>query len=132
MADRRSKFKPTAGWKMQLSRYRSVGLYPARARCGKAWLIQAKNLGIETSMGLSDEAMLALFTLYRRSNASTRDEQKANAHLIAAAPDMFEALGELVSFIKAHVPILEGNPLIEDADAALAKALNTISGEMHR
>ena len=44
------------------------------------------------------------------------DEAKANAHLIAAAPDMYEALEECVAFTGAH-----GGPFAK-ARAALAKA----------
>ena len=42
-----------------------------------------------------------------------------------ALPDLHQALYELVDFIKVHVPILKDNPLIEDAEAALAKADHT-------
>jgi hypothetical protein len=49
-------------------------------------------------------------------------DEAPTARLIAAAPDLYEALDDLVSFIRAHVPIMAGSPLLEDADAALARA----------
>lgn len=45
-------------------------------------------------------------------------EAKANAHLIAAAPDMYEALKLLVKFCDLY----QNEKVIKNAEAALAKA----------
>lgn len=54
------------------------------------------------------------------------DEERSNAHLIAAAPDLYEALSELVEEIgvelKAIVGVFGESREITKARAALAKA----------
>lgn len=73
MSDPRGKIRGRrAGWKVELSRYRSVELYPARSRRGKAFGIVLKNRGVETRVGMSDEAMMALFRLYMRVRAAPK------------------------------------------------------------
>lgn len=46
----------------------------------------------------------------------------ADAHLIAAAPDLYEALYSLTMTASRYLPEYNENPLIQDAEAALAKA----------
>lgn len=49
------------------------------------------------------------------------DEAKANAKLIAAAPDLKEALRSMLSLVRRNAPELSGK-VLGDAEAALAKA----------
>ena len=46
----------------------------------------------------------------------------ANAHLIAAAPEMYEVLDELLSYTGAAAYALDDEHIVERARAALAKA----------
>ena len=50
------------------------------------------------------------------------DEDRANAHLISAAPDLLEALQQLTVTATRYLPEYNENPLIQQAEAALAKA----------
>ena len=61
---------------------------------------------------LSDDCVVA--------TAWGNDHVDANAHLIAAAPDMLEALRGVVDTCRADCPA--GLPALSDARAALAKA----------
>lgn len=49
-------------------------------------------------------------------------EKKSNAHLIAAAPELYEALTDLLHGIRAGYGAMQGKPVIEKSEAALAKA----------
>lgn len=49
------------------------------------------------------------------------DEQKANAHLIASAPDLLEALEEVLKSLEWQENILDGLA-VQKAQAAIAKA----------
>jgi len=66
-----------------------------------------------------------LIAVVQSRHCDSPDELRANAHLIAAAPDLYEALEELLTFVQAH----NGGELmrVEDARAALRKA----RGESH-
>lgn len=50
-------------------------------------------------------------------------EQEANARLIAAAPQLLEALEALMEFADNGTPIHPGALVVNDARAAIAKAL---------
>lgn len=53
------------------------------------------------------------------------DEDKANAHLIAAAPDLLEALKQMVSIVAIHSRATKNNfawAEMDEARAAIAKA----------
>jgi hypothetical protein len=48
------------------------------------------------------------------------DEDEANAHLIAAAPELYEALYEIIK--SGEIPYCQTSPLVIKANAALKKA----------
>lgn len=54
------------------------------------------------------------------STVEQRGRHTANAYLIAAAPDLFEALEALVGFARSNAA--PGQAYVDDAEAALAKA----------
>jgi hypothetical protein len=51
-----------------------------------------------------------------------RDNSRANARLIAAAPDMYEALSDLIRLIENVAPDYSGCIAVANARAAIAKA----------
>lgn len=51
------------------------------------------------------------------------ERQKANARLIAAAPDLLAALRTLMAWVDENVDYVEADPLLRVARAAIAKAL---------
>jgi hypothetical protein len=55
------------------------------------------------------------------------EEAAATAALIAAAPDLFEALSEILSYSGGAANALEDPYVMERAHAALSKSLNTSS-----
>ena len=60
--------------------------------------------------------------LIAQCHAGHAPERAANARLIAAAPQLLEALQGLIQFVDEGGPILPGAPLLNDARAALASA----------
>lgn len=48
------------------------------------------------------------------------EEAKANAHLIAASKDLFEALKKVREYMTAHIP----EKIFDEVDAALNKVIN--------
>jgi hypothetical protein len=54
--------------------------------------------------------------------ALSRSYNEANAHLITAAPELYEAGANLLAFIDANAPFLEDHPLTEEMRSVLAKA----------
>jgi len=53
---------------------------------------------------------------------SMRLEQSANARLIAAAPELLEALRDCLSFLESDMPTVSSGPERRKAAAAIAKA----------
>ncbi len=51
-----------------------------------------------------------------------RPNSEANAHLISAAPDMYEALKKLLYIAECFIPIGEADDKFDAAKQALAKA----------
>lgn len=57
---------------------------------------------------------------YLASTAETNEDSEANAKLMAAAPDLLDALKELVTVAESHISC--PCPEIDEARAAIAKA----------
>jgi hypothetical protein len=72
--------------------------------------------------GVCKIAQCGHLTSYRRGREITLAEVEANARLIAAAPDLYEALAQLLDDLDALAPTRPCTQAIEGAQAALAKA----------
>jgi len=66
----------------------------------------------------NDEGVL---TLLETRSIANFEEQKANAVLISAAPDMLEALNDLLIYCRLN-STSQLEPLIRNADSAIKKA----------
>jgi hypothetical protein len=58
----------------------------------------------------------------KRHPMNDRDEAKANAALIASAPDLLESLEQVADYLSSGVPVYAGSLLHEEIRAAIAKA----------
>ena len=82
------------------------------------WRIGTPPPNGEQTIGTVAGLMVAVAT----TGHNVAEETKANAHLIAASPDLYEALDALKAELFLHA---EGNyfrPLLDKAEIALAKA----------
>lgn len=60
-------------------------------------------------------------------NGPQYSHQIANAHLIAAAPCLYDALERLTQFVDETCAYVEADPLIEAARAALSRARGEVA-----
>lgn len=65
------------------------------------------------------ERTICVVESYSKGFGHDRDERDANAHLIAAAPELYEALEDVIGLIPLE---FEQSPMVSFAKAALAKA----------
>ncbi len=65
------------------------------------------------------ERTICVVESYSKGFGPDRDERDANAHLIAAAPELYESLKDVLGLI---TPEFEQSPMVSFAKAALAKA----------
>jgi hypothetical protein len=66
--------------------------------------------------------------LVNRPGSARSGEDKANAHLIATAPALYDALANLRR-VCADIPAIEGNPRFSAANQAALQALSQARGE---
>ena len=88
------------------------------------WAIDESHINGSINAGKRHVALANFYNCHDEEVRVTRDQQKANAHLIAAAPEMLEALkGALAALERADdygVPGL--GRIIDAADSAIRKA----------
>ena len=75
------------------------------------------------SFALSEDILAPgnkLVAIVQSRHCESPEEMRANAHLIAAAPDLYEALENLLSAVENNAYV--GSKWIEEASDALAKA----------
>lgn len=80
------------------------------------WVVY-RDLPTDVVVSTSGECSLATLDC----GCGSRKTQRANAHLIAAAPDLYEALNELASILDGDIRTYVQEAL-ERANAVLAKA----------
>lgn len=90
---------------------------------------QASGFGIKADGDFRTAGLVARLAI--SPHGSRRDEGRANAHLISAAPEMLQALMEFVSSFST-VPGSIGDEVREGAKAAIAKACNVPIEELGR
>jgi hypothetical protein len=79
----------------------------------------------DISAGSNDPAAEDYYRVASVSNVNNSGQNQANAKLIAAAPDMLEALRKavvLLAGVCVHSPELEPHEIYEAVSAAIAKA----------
>ena len=79
----------------------------------------------DISAGSNDQAAENYYRIASVSNVNNSDQNQANAKLIAAAPDMLEALRKAVVLLAGacvHSPELEPQETYEAVSAAIVKA----------
>ena len=97
--------------------------YPVHSNA--PWRIECENVKTAISSGHKHIAMVSYFDCGTGDPRSiSKEEHEANAHLIAAAPELYEALDELADLMQG---VIEGDYkpdsfTLQVAKAALAKA----------
>lgn len=84
----------------------------------------------DISAGSKDPAAESYYRIASVSNVSNSDQNQANAKLIAAAPDMLQALRKavvLLAGVCAHSPELEPHDTYEAVSEAIAKATGCVA-----
>ena len=78
---------------------------------------------VESAFMIVHESECAVICTTNDWDEKFKDEEQANARLIAAAPELLEALGKLVGFFDGSVSIkYVANYALPDAITAIAKA----------
>ena len=77
-----------------------------------------------TNLGGRYKIANVLTPVYERVHAREAEETRANARLIAAAPDLLEVLQYFMPFIDSEQDDERQAPWVEKARAAIAKATN--------
>ena len=98
-----------------MKRLEELGISPTPWRVG-----EAQNYWIEDA----HHEMVCDDLTYRGNDKSADDEEHANARLIASAPDMYDALYDVVAYCESThlVPSERFGKVLVKAKAALAKA----------
>ena len=88
------------------------------------WTVDESHIDGAINAGKRHVALANFYNCHDEEVRVTRDQQKANAHLIAAAPEMLEALKKAVDALELADD--SGTPglrkIIAEADAAIRKA----------
>ena len=89
------------------------------------WRVDESHINGSINAGKRHVAMANFYNCHDEEVRVTREHQEANAQLISAAPDLFEALKKAIDALERAddsfgVPGLHG--IINEADAAIRKA----------
>ena len=89
------------------------------------WRVDESHINGSINAGKWHVAMANFYNCHDEEVRVTREQQEANAQLISAAPDLFEALKKAIDALERAddsfgVPGLHG--IINEADAAIRKA----------
>lgn len=87
------------------------------------WYSKGIHIMIEGKTGSQGQAFLQTVPSYE-NNFSKDKEAEANAKLMAASPDMLDALVALKDYCKYHDIIL-GSGIVHQIETAISKAVNS-------
>lgn len=86
------------------------------------WMVTERNTGERSALLVSKDDCMNFGAIAEVYPWNPGGDPQANAHLIAAAPDLYEALHEILNYIGgADGPLLDSY-VMDRAEAALAKA----------
>ena len=86
------------------------------------WVVDESHINGSINAGKRHVALANFYNCHDEEMRVTRDQQKANTQLIAAAPDIYEALKIILEYPYGDASPLEDPLVMERARAAIAKA----------
>lgn len=86
------------------------------------WTVDESHINGSINAGKRHVALANFYNCHDEEMRVTRDQQKANTQLIAAAPDIYEALKIILEYPYGDASPLEDPLVMERARAAIRKA----------
>lgn len=86
------------------------------------WAIDESHINGSINAGKRHVALASFYNCHAEEARVTRDQQKANAQLISAAPEIYEALKIILEYPYSDVSPLDDPLVMERARAAIRKA----------
>ena len=86
------------------------------------WWVDESHINGSINAGKRHVAIANFYNCHDEEVRVTRDHQKANAQLISAAPDLFEALKIILEYPYGDASPLDDPLVMEQARAAIRKA----------
>lgn len=86
------------------------------------WTVDENHINGSINAGKRHVALANFYNCHDEEMRVTRDQQKANTQLIAAAPDLYEALKIILEYPYGDASPFDDPPVMNQARAAIRKA----------